>query len=133
VGKPRPDYDAGPMDRRVPVFVLLYGALVAGGGIVGYVVKGSLASLVSGGSIGLLLLASGAGMLRGSAFSARAAQWLTLATVAVMAERLIRTGGVVPAVPVMAAGLGLSYVLYMDKALRDGDAGPRVPPPPPAP
>ena len=120
------------MSRAVPFFVLLFGVLVAGGGVVGWLVKGSVASLVSGGAIGVLLVASGVGMLRRSAFSAKAAQWLVLATVAVMAERLIRTGGIVPAVPVIAAGLGLSYVLYMERATAELGAGaPGVPKDPP--
>src|ERR1051326_6640592 len=95
-------------DRRLSAFVILYGVLVGSGGVLGYVSKGSIPSLAAGGGLGLLLVAAGVGMLRRSTFAARAAQWLVLAVVAVMAERLISSGGVIPAVPVIATGLALS-------------------------
>jgi len=48
------------------LIVLLYGILVAVGGVMGYVKAGSVASLVSGGGAGLILLASSIAMMRGS-------------------------------------------------------------------
>lgn len=46
--------------------VLLYGILVAVGGVMGYVKAGSVASLVSGGGAGLILLGASVAMMRGS-------------------------------------------------------------------
>ncbi len=46
--------------------ILIYGALVAAGGLLGYVRAGSLPSLIAGGIAGLGLLISGYLMMRGS-------------------------------------------------------------------
>lgn len=46
--------------------VLLYGILVAVGGLMGYTRAGSLASLISGGLAGLVLVGAAITMLRGS-------------------------------------------------------------------
>ena len=48
------------------LIVLLYGILVAVGGVMGYVKAGSVASLVSGGGAGLILVGSSIAMMRGS-------------------------------------------------------------------
>jgi uncharacterized membrane protein (UPF0136 family) len=46
--------------------VLVYGILVAAGGVMGYVKAGSMASLVAGGIAGLALAGSSVLMMRGS-------------------------------------------------------------------
>lgn len=48
------------------LIVLLYGILVAVGGVMGYVKAGSVASLISGGGAGLILLGASVAMMRGS-------------------------------------------------------------------
>jgi uncharacterized membrane protein (UPF0136 family) len=48
------------------LIVLLYGILVAAGGVMGYVKAGSVASLISGGGAGLILLGASVAMMRGS-------------------------------------------------------------------
>ena len=48
------------------LIVLLYGILVAAGGVMGYVNAGSMASLISGGGAGLILLGASVAMMRGS-------------------------------------------------------------------
>jgi uncharacterized membrane protein (UPF0136 family) len=48
------------------LIVLLYGILVAAGGVMGYVKAGSIASLISGGGAGLILLGASVAMMRGS-------------------------------------------------------------------
>lgn len=55
--------------------VLIYGVLVAAGGIMGYVKASSMASLVSGGIAGLALIGSAVAMMRG-AYSA--GWWIAL-------------------------------------------------------
>jgi len=46
--------------------VLVYGILVAVGGVMGYVKKGSTPSLIAGGISGLALVASAVAMMRGA-------------------------------------------------------------------
>ncbi len=46
--------------------VLIYGLLVAAGGVMGYAKAGSLASLLSGGLAGLVLIGSAVAMLKGA-------------------------------------------------------------------
>lgn len=58
-----------------PWLVLIYGILVAAGGVMGYAKAGSTASLVAGGISGLLLAGSTFLMLRGSY---QAGWWLAL-------------------------------------------------------
>lgn len=49
-----------------PWLVLIYGILVAVGGVMGYAKAGSMASLIAGGVAGLALVGGAALMLRGS-------------------------------------------------------------------
>ena len=108
--------------RLAPGFTVAYGALSAVGGAIGYFKKGSLESLLSGGGLGLVLVAAGVLMFRGVVRAWTVAQWATLAVVAVMVYRLVTAGGVVVTVPVIAAGLGLSFVIWSEQP------NPRPPP-----
>jgi uncharacterized membrane protein (UPF0136 family) len=56
--------------------ILIYGVLVAIGGVMGYVKARSTASLLSGGIAGLLLIASAVAMMRGSSY--QIGWWLAL-------------------------------------------------------
>lgn len=58
-----------------PWLVLIYGILVAAGGVMGYTKAGSKASLLAGGLAGLVLLGSSALMWRGSY---QTAWWIAL-------------------------------------------------------
>ena len=60
--------------------VLLYGVLVAAGGVLGYVRAQSTASLVAGGVAGLVLVGAGVAMMRG----AYGAGWWVALIVAVL-------------------------------------------------
>ena len=55
--------------------ILIYGALVAAGGVMGYVKAHSTTSLVAGGIAGLLLIGAGVAMMRGAY---QAGWWLAL-------------------------------------------------------
>lgn len=46
--------------------ILIYGVLVAAGGVLGYVRASSLPSLLAGGVAGLILVGAGVAMMRGS-------------------------------------------------------------------
>ena len=101
--------------RLAPAFTILYGVLCAGFGTLAYVRHGSVPSVVVGGGLGVVLIAAGVLMLRGVARAWDVGQWATLAVVSVMLYRLVTTGGIVPAVPVMAAGLGLSFTIWSER------------------
>lgn len=104
------------MDKRLSVLVVLYGVLVIAGGIIGFT-KGSVLSLATAGPLGVLTVVFGVFLLRGARWAARAAFFSCAAVAAVMIERLVATGKIVPAVPVAALGLGLAFLL-----LRTADA-----------
>lgn len=77
--------------------VLIYGALVLAGGVMGYVKAKSLPSLISGLAFGLALLVCGLGMLQGARASAGAAVGLAVALLAVMGIRFAKTKKFMPA------------------------------------
>lgn len=58
-----------------PWLVLVYGILVAAGGVMGYVKAGSMASLLAGGGAGLILAAAAAMMMKGAY---QAGWWIAL-------------------------------------------------------
>ncbi len=71
-----------------PWIVLIYGLLVAAGGVMGYVKAGSTASLISGGAAGLLLAGAAVAMMRGAY---QAGWWVALVVALLL---LARFGGV---------------------------------------
>lgn len=64
--------------KTAAIVSIVYGALVAMGGIMGFVRKGSIASIAAGGVCGILLIASGLLMRGSSESTARAAWWAAL-------------------------------------------------------
>lgn len=104
------------MDRRLAWMVVAFGLLVIAGGVIGYS-KGSVLSLATAGPLGLLTVAFGVFQLRGARWAARAAFFSCAAVAAVMIERLVSSGKLVPALPVAVLGLGLAFML-----LRKADA-----------
>jgi uncharacterized membrane protein (UPF0136 family) len=107
--------------RLAPAFTTLYGVLSLFGGVMGYR-KGSLESLVVGGGLGLVLVVAGVLMFRGRGFGWVAAQWATLAVVTVAIYRLLQGGLIAMWVPIIATGIGLSFVIWSER--------PDPPPPP---
>ncbi len=53
--------------KTAALTAILYGAYVAFGGVMGYVEKGSVASIISGGLSGVILIACGLAMRKGDA------------------------------------------------------------------
>jgi uncharacterized membrane protein (UPF0136 family) len=110
-------------ERRIaPAFTVVYGVLSTVGGAIGYFKKGSLGSLLGGGGLGLVLIVAGLLMFRGVRRAWTTAQWATLGVVSVMIYRLVTSGGIVVTVPVIAAGLGLSFVIWSEQP-----SGPTLP------
>jgi uncharacterized membrane protein (UPF0136 family) len=112
---PSPSPSPAKAGRLAPSFTVLYGALSAAGGAIGWFKKGSLGSLLGGGGLGLVLVVAGLLMFRGVRRAWTVAQGATLAVVSVMLYRLITAGGIVVTVPVIAAGLGLSFVIWSEQ------------------
>lgn len=102
------------MPKSLPVAVVVFGLVVVAGGVIGWT-KGSIASLVTAVPLGLLVLGSGVGMLRGRPRATLVALLGCAVVTVVMLERLIETRKVMPAVPVAVAGLVLTFVLLRTK------------------
>ena len=107
---PRPPLGA-VMDKRLSWMVLAYGVLVVIGGLIGYLAKGSLLSILTAGPLGLATAAFGSLQLRGARWAVRAAFFSCAAIAAVMIERYMSSGKLLPAVPVATLGLALAFVL----------------------
>lgn len=98
------------MDKRLSWMVVGYGILVVIGGVIGFA-KGSLASLLTAVPLGVATAVFGGFQLKGSRWALRAAFFTCAATAALMIQRLVETGKIVPAVPVATLGLALAFVL----------------------
>jgi uncharacterized membrane protein (UPF0136 family) len=107
------------MDKRLSWMVVAYGLLVIAGGIIGYASAGSRASLWTAVPLGTATTVFGVFLLRGARWALRAGFFSCAAVAAVMIERLVSSGKIMPAVPVAALGLGLAFLL-----LRKADAPP---------
>lgn len=83
------------------VIILVYGALVLLGGIMGYAKASSRPSLVAGTVFGVLILASGWLMLSGLPVGAWMALVLALALLFLFTVRLARGASRMPAVPII--------------------------------
>lgn len=62
--------------RTKAIVSVIYGVLIAFGGIMGYVMAGSMASLIAGGGLGLAAAAGGGMMWSGAA----AGRWIAIAS-----------------------------------------------------
>ena len=99
------------MDKRLAWMVVGFGLLVIAGGVIGYT-KGSTASLITAGPMGLVVTGFGVLALRGAPWARRAACVACAAVAGLMLSRLIQTGKLIPGAPVAALGLSLAVVLF---------------------
>ena len=83
--------------QNTAILVWIYGLLILGGGVMGYAVARSKASLISGIGFGLLLLVSGFGVWKGAAGSLLAATVIAVLLVVIFAVRYIKTRKFMPA------------------------------------
>lgn len=91
--------------------VLVFGLLIIGLGVLGYIQSGSMISLYSGGGFGILLVLSSFFMFYKMRFGAYAALVLTLALTAVFAIRYSMTGKGLPAIMAVVSGGMLLFLL----------------------
>ena len=83
--------------QTTAVIVWAYGVLMAVGGVIGYVKVRSKASLLSGVGFGLMLLASGYEVWRGSRKGLAASAVMAALLMAIFAVRLVKTRRFMPA------------------------------------
>lgn len=76
------------------VVTLVYGIIIAGGGIAGYVTVGSLASLISGGLLGLLAIIGAILMFMGNSLGFKLAAIATVLVALFFGYKLIQAMGV---------------------------------------
>jgi len=93
------------------IVILLYGLFVFGGGIIGYITAGSMASLIAGSALGLGLLASGLGVLRGKNMGFIVAPTLTVLLTAFFGYRFMQSGEFMPSGLMAVLGV-VAFVLY---------------------
>jgi len=97
--------------RAPGIVILLFGLIVLGGGIIGYTTARSMASLIAGGVSGLLLLASGLGVLREKTMGFLIAPLLTVVLTAFFGYRFAQSGEFIPSGLMGVLGLG-ALTLY---------------------
>ena len=97
--------------RAPGIVILVYGLLVLGGGIIGYTTARSMASLIAGGTFGLLLLVSGLGVLRGKDMGFLMAPILTVLLTVFFGYRFAQSGEFMPSGLMGVIGL-VALTLY---------------------
>ena len=97
--------------RAPGIVILVYGLLVLGGGIIGYITAGSMASLIAGSAFGLGLLASGLGVLRGKNMGFIIAPTLTVLLTTFFGYRFLQSGEFMPSGLMGVLGL-VAVILY---------------------
>jgi len=93
------------------VVILIFGFIVLGGGIIGYTTARSMASLIAGGTFGLLLLVSGLGVLRGKDMGFLMAPILTVLLTMFFGYRFAQSGEFMPSGLMGVLGL-VALTLY---------------------
>lgn len=97
--------------RAPGIVIVVYGLLVLGGGIIGYATTGNTASVIAGGVFGLLLLASGVGVLRGKDTGFLVAPILTVLLTVFFGYRFAEYGEIIPSGLMGVLGL-VALTLY---------------------
>lgn len=93
------------------IVILFFGLLVLGGGIIGYITAGSMASLIAGSAFGLALLVSGLGVLRRQKMGFIFAPLITFLLTVFFAYRLAQSGNFIPSGLMAVVGL-VTLILY---------------------
>src|SRR5258706_16206999 len=102
--------------QNTAMIVIVYGALVLVGGVMGYVKAKSLPSLISGLAFGLALLVCGLGLWQGAKMSAVVALGLAAALLAMMGVRFAKSKKFMPAGLIESLSLIVVVILAMAMA-----------------
>lgn len=99
--------------ETMALLLLIYGIVIAAGGVMGYVSAKSAASLVSGGIAGVIVVSGALLAARGNQLGYVVDLAAAIALVIFFAYRLVTTGKMVPAVPSLVLSLGAIVVAIL--------------------
>ena len=99
-------------NARMGIVLIVYSFIVLGGGIAGFRMAGSRASLMMGATTGLMLAVSGALVLLGNKSGAYYGLGVDLALILVFGSRYLRTMKMMPAGFMLAASVIVAAILY---------------------
>ena len=99
-------------NARMGIVLIVYGAIILAGGIMGFQIAKSRSSLLMGILSGLMLAASGALVLLGNRGGAYYGLGVNLALIMVFGSRYLRTMKMMPAGLMLAASVIVAAVLY---------------------
>ena len=102
------------MEQRSATLVLIYGALLVLGGVMGFIKAGSLISLIFGTVFGGAVLLSAWGMFKKKREAIYAALILAFAIDALFTYRMMETGKLFPAGVICILSLVVIIVLALD-------------------
>lgn len=94
------------------IVLIVYGVIALGGGVMGFRMAGSKASLMMGSASGLMLAISGVMVLMGKSIGAYFGFGVTCALVLVFAMRYARTKKMMPAGMMLALSVIVLAILY---------------------
>ena len=94
------------------IALIIYGVIVLGGGIMGFRMAGSKASLMMGAASGLMLAISGALVLLGNRGGAYWGMGVTGALILVFGRRYMESRKMMPAGLMLAASVIVAAILY---------------------
>src|SRR5688572_28763585 len=103
--------------RLLAVLVGIAGVLVIAGGVVGYVSKGSIASLIAAGSAGLVWIACGLAISRGLAWGRTLAMAVAVVLAIAMGWRWASGAAAAAALPVIAISVAVLVALVTARRL----------------
>lgn len=106
------------MKHRTSLVVVLFGILTALGGFIGYKAANSIPSLIGGFVAGLLLLASGLGMMKKSVLGYFTACLVSALLLFFFGYRFLSSGKIAPAGVMALASLGVFILLIASKVRR---------------
>ena len=98
----------------IAIVLLIYGAITAVGGVMGYVNAKSTASLIAGAASGCVLLLSGALIIAGAAWGAYLGFAVTMVLIVVFWMRYHKTRTVMPAGMMLGITVVVAAVLFTE-------------------
>jgi uncharacterized membrane protein (UPF0136 family) len=94
------------------IALIVYGVIVLAGGVMGFRMAGSRASLMMGAASGLMLAVSGALVLRGNIGGGYWGLGVTLALILVFGRRYLNTMKMMPSGIMLAVSVIVAAILY---------------------